>query len=137
MSCFELFQEKKKIKERSGSRDQKDPDQPKEQESRRKDGEKEHHRDKERSDKHHRSEQDPHAKERDKDKSRDRERDKDKDKGRAKDRDREKDSEEIASRKQRPAATSGTKRELGLDIKYAQPAAPEHPLRLPASSNVR
>ncbi|KAI3356500.1 hypothetical protein L3Q82_017707 [Scortum barcoo] len=83
-------EEKKKITERSGSRDQKDPDEPKEQESRRRDGEKEHHRDRERSDKHHHSEQDHHAK----DKSRDRERDKDKDKGRAKDRtDKEKDRE--------------------------------------------
>lgn len=82
-------EEKKKISERSGSRDQKDPDQPKEPESRRREGEKEHHRDRERSDKHHRGEQDHHAK----DKSRDRERDKDKDKGRAKDRDKEKDRE--------------------------------------------
>ncbi|XP_049450592.1 TRAF3-interacting protein 1 isoform X1 [Epinephelus fuscoguttatus] len=86
-------EEKKKITERSGSRDQKDPDQPKEQESRRRDGEKEHQRDRERSDKHHRSEQDHHAKDRDKDKSRDRDRDKDKDKGRVKDRDKEKDRE--------------------------------------------
>uniref|UniRef100_A0A3B4YD06 TRAF3-interacting protein 1 n=1 Tax=Seriola lalandi dorsalis TaxID=1841481 RepID=A0A3B4YD06_SERLL len=77
---------------RSGSRDQKDPDQPKEQESRRRDGEKEHHRDRERSDKHHRSEQD-RGKDRDKDKSRDRERDKDRDKGRVKDRDKVKDRE--------------------------------------------
>ncbi|KAG7235134.1 hypothetical protein INR49_025239 [Caranx melampygus] len=36
-------EDKKRITERSGSRDQKDPDQPKEQESRRRDGEKEHH----------------------------------------------------------------------------------------------
>ncbi|XP_051260390.1 TRAF3-interacting protein 1 isoform X2 [Dicentrarchus labrax] len=86
-------EEKKKITERSGTRDQKDPDHPKEQESRRRDGEKEHHGDTERSDKHHRSEQDHHTKDRDKDKSRDRERDKDKDKGRAKDRDKEKDRE--------------------------------------------
>ncbi|XP_040913702.1 TRAF3-interacting protein 1 isoform X2 [Toxotes jaculatrix] len=85
-------EEKKKITERSGSRDQKDPDQPKEQESRRRDGEKEHHRGRERSDKHHRSEQD-HGKDRDKDKSRDRERDKDRDKGRVKDRDKEKERE--------------------------------------------
>ncbi|XP_023278943.1 TRAF3-interacting protein 1 isoform X2 [Seriola lalandi dorsalis] len=85
-------QDKKKITERSGSRDQKDPDQPKEQESRRRDGEKEHHRDRERSDKHHRSEQD-RGKDRDKDKSRDRERDKDRDKGRVKDRDKVKDRE--------------------------------------------
>uniref|UniRef100_A0A4W6G8S3 TRAF3-interacting protein 1 n=1 Tax=Lates calcarifer TaxID=8187 RepID=A0A4W6G8S3_LATCA len=85
-------EEKKKITERSGSRDQKDPDQPKEQESRHRDGEKEHHRDRERSDKHHRSEQD-RGKDRDKDKSRDRERDKDRDKGRVKDRDKEKDRE--------------------------------------------
>ncbi|XP_078119380.1 TRAF3-interacting protein 1 isoform X1 [Sander vitreus] len=84
-------EEKKKITERSGSRDQKDPDQTKEQESRRRDGEKEHQRERERSDKHHRSEQDHHAKDRDKDKSR--ERDKDKDKGRVKDRDKEKDRE--------------------------------------------
>uniref|UniRef100_A0A3B4U5Q1 TRAF3-interacting protein 1 n=1 Tax=Seriola dumerili TaxID=41447 RepID=A0A3B4U5Q1_SERDU len=83
---------RKKITERSGSRDQKDPDQPKEQESRRRDGEKEHHRDRERSDKHHRSEQD-RGKDRDKDKSRDRERDKDRDKGRVKDRDKVKDRE--------------------------------------------
>ncbi|XP_073330282.1 TRAF3-interacting protein 1 isoform X2 [Pagrus major] len=86
-------EERKKITERSGSRDQKDPDQPKEQESRRRDGEKEHHRDRERSDKHHRSDQDRQTKDRDKDKSRDRERDKDKDKGRTKDRDKEKDRE--------------------------------------------
>uniref|UniRef100_A0A3B4U602 TRAF3-interacting protein 1 n=1 Tax=Seriola dumerili TaxID=41447 RepID=A0A3B4U602_SERDU len=85
-------EDKKKITERSGSRDQKDPDQPKEQESRRRDGEKEHHRDRERSDKHHRSEQD-RGKDRDKDKSRDRERDKDRDKGRVKDRDKVKDRE--------------------------------------------
>ncbi|XP_054472009.1 TRAF3-interacting protein 1 [Anoplopoma fimbria] len=87
------LEEKKTITERSGSRDQKDPDQPKEQESRRRDGEKEPQRDKERSEKHHRSEQDQHAKDRDKDKSRDRERDKEKDKGRVKDRDKEKDRE--------------------------------------------
>ncbi|XP_034740721.1 TRAF3-interacting protein 1 isoform X2 [Etheostoma cragini] len=80
-------EEKKKITERSGSRDQKDPDQPKEQESRRRDGEKEHQRDRERSDKHHRREQDHH----DKDKSR--ERDKDKDKVRVKDRDSERKQE--------------------------------------------
>ncbi|XP_070832590.1 TRAF3-interacting protein 1 isoform X1 [Chaetodon trifascialis] len=86
-------EEKKKITERSGSRDQKDPHQPKEQDSRRRDVEKEHHRDRERSDKHHRSEQDPHAKDRDKDKSRERERDRDKDKGRAKDRDRDKEKD--------------------------------------------
>uniref|UniRef100_A0A3Q1GTV7 TRAF3-interacting protein 1 n=1 Tax=Acanthochromis polyacanthus TaxID=80966 RepID=A0A3Q1GTV7_9TELE len=86
-------EEKKKITERSGSRDQKDPDQPKEQESRRRDGEKEHHRDRERGDKPHRTEQDHHVKDRDKDKSRDRERDKDRDKGRVRDRDKEKDRE--------------------------------------------
>ncbi|KAK9537967.1 hypothetical protein VZT92_005535 [Zoarces viviparus] len=84
-------EEKKTITGRSGSRDQKDPDQPKEQESRRRDGEKEQHRDRERSEKHHRSEQDHRAKDRDQDKSRDRERDKDKDKGRA--REKEKDKE--------------------------------------------
>ncbi|XP_031730913.1 TRAF3-interacting protein 1 isoform X2 [Anarrhichthys ocellatus] len=84
-------EEKKTITERSGSRDQKDPEQPKEQESRRRDGEKEQHRDRERSEKHQRSEQDQHAKDRDQDKSRDQERDKDKDKGRA--REKEKDKE--------------------------------------------
>ncbi|XP_075961254.1 TRAF3-interacting protein 1 isoform X2 [Anarhichas minor] len=84
-------EEKKTITERSGSRDQKDPEQPKEQESRRRDGEKEQHRDRERPEKHQRSEQDHHAKDRDQDKSRDRERDKDKDKGRA--REKEKDKE--------------------------------------------
>ncbi|XP_070694199.1 TRAF3-interacting protein 1 isoform X2 [Pempheris klunzingeri] len=86
-------EEKKKITERSGSVDHKDPDHPREQESRRRDGEKEQHRDRERSDKHHRSEQDHHTKDRDKDKSRDRERDKEKDKGRVKDRDKERDRE--------------------------------------------
>ncbi|KAM9851296.1 TRAF3-interacting protein 1 [Aulostomus maculatus] len=81
-------EEKKKTIERTGSGDHKDPDQLREPESRRRDGEKERRHDRERSDKHHRSEQD-HAK----DRSRDRERDKDKDKGRVKDRDREKDRE--------------------------------------------
>ncbi|KAK1902938.1 TRAF3-interacting protein 1 [Dissostichus eleginoides] len=81
-------EEKKMITERSGSREQKDPDQPKEQE-RRRDGDKEQHRDRERSDKHQRTEQDQHAK----DKSRDRERDKVKDKGRVKERDRDRDKE--------------------------------------------
>lgn len=84
-------EEKKKITERSSSRDQKDPEQPKEQESRRRDGEKEHYRDRERSDKHHRSEQAHHAKDPDKDKSRDRERDRDRDKGRVRDRDKGRD----------------------------------------------
>uniref|UniRef100_A0A3Q0R728 TRAF3-interacting protein 1 n=1 Tax=Amphilophus citrinellus TaxID=61819 RepID=A0A3Q0R728_AMPCI len=83
-------EEKKKITEHSSSRDQKEPEQPKEQESRRRDGEKEHYRDRERSDKHHSSEQAHHAKDPDKDKSRDRERDKDRDKGRVRDRDRDK-----------------------------------------------
>uniref|UniRef100_A0A3P8SFS4 TRAF3-interacting protein 1 n=1 Tax=Amphiprion percula TaxID=161767 RepID=A0A3P8SFS4_AMPPE len=87
-------EEKKKITERSGSRDQKDPDQPKEQESRRRDGEKEHHRDRERTDKPHRTEQDHHAK----DKSRDRERDKDRDKGRVRDRDRDREREKDKER---------------------------------------
>ncbi|CAJ1078811.1 TRAF3-interacting protein 1 isoform X1 [Xyrichtys novacula] len=86
-------EERKRITERSGSRDKKDPDQPKEQDGRHRDGEKEHHRDRERSDKHRRSEQDHHTKDRDKDKSRDRDRDKDRDKGRVKDRDKEKDRE--------------------------------------------
>ncbi|XP_074551044.1 TRAF3-interacting protein 1 isoform X2 [Halichoeres trimaculatus] len=84
-------EERKRITERSGSRDQKDPEQPKEQDIRRKDGEKEHHRDRERSDKHRRSEQDHHTKDRDKDKSRDRNRDKDRDRDRDKDRDRDRD----------------------------------------------
>ncbi|KAM6934855.1 TRAF3-interacting protein 1 [Xenentodon cancila] len=79
------------ITERSSSRDQKDPDQPKERESRWKDGEKEHQRERERSEKYRRTEQDRQAKDRDKDKSRDRERDKDRDKGRVRDRDKEKD----------------------------------------------
>ncbi|KAK2839539.1 hypothetical protein Q5P01_013279 [Channa striata] len=69
-------EEKKKITERSGSRDQKDPDQPKDQESHRRDGE--HHRDRERS-----------SKDREKDKSRDQERDNHRDKGRVKDRDKD------------------------------------------------
>ncbi|XP_060909790.1 TRAF3-interacting protein 1 isoform X2 [Labrus mixtus] len=86
-------EDKKRITERSGSRDQKDPDPPKEQEGHRRDGEKERHRDRERSDKHHRSEQDHHAKDRHKEKSRDRDRDKEKDKGRVKDREKEKDRE--------------------------------------------
>ncbi|XP_034549650.1 TRAF3-interacting protein 1 isoform X2 [Notolabrus celidotus] len=86
-------EEKKRITERSGSRDQKDPDQPKEQDGRRRDGEKEPHRDRERSDKHRRSEPDHQGKDRDKDKSRDRDRDRDRDKGRVKDRDKEKDRE--------------------------------------------
>ncbi|CAN9497950.1 unnamed protein product [Ophioblennius macclurei] len=80
-------EETKKITERSGSRDQKDPNQPKEQDSRRRDGDKERHRDRDRSDKHQRSEQDHHAK------SRDRERDKDRDKDREKDRDKDRDKE--------------------------------------------
>ncbi|KAK5890720.1 hypothetical protein CesoFtcFv8_014212 [Champsocephalus esox] len=79
---------RKTITERSGSQEQKDPDQPKEPE-RRRDGDKEQHRDRERSDKHQRTEQDQHAK----DKSRDRERDKEKDKGRVKERDKDKDRE--------------------------------------------
>ncbi|KAL6101249.1 traf3ip1 [Pungitius sinensis] len=72
-------EERKTITDRSGSRDHKDPDQPKEQESRRRDGEKDQHGARERSEK------DPHAK----DKSRDRERDK----GRGKDRDKERERE--------------------------------------------
>ncbi|XP_060944443.1 TRAF3-interacting protein 1 [Limanda limanda] len=82
-------EEKKKISKHKGGGDHKDPDQPKEQESQQRDGEKEQHADR---DKHQRSEQE-HGKERDKDKSRDRERDKDRDKGRVKDRDRGKDRE--------------------------------------------
>ncbi|XP_055360986.1 TRAF3-interacting protein 1 isoform X2 [Betta splendens] len=85
-------EEKRKITERSGSRDQKDPDQPREQESRPRDGEKEHHRERERSDKHHRSEQD-HGKDRNKDSSRDKDRDKGRAKDRERDREREKDRE--------------------------------------------
>ncbi|XP_034431077.1 TRAF3-interacting protein 1 isoform X1 [Hippoglossus hippoglossus] len=80
-------EEKKKISKHKGGVDHKDPDQPKEQESQQRDGEKEHQADR---DKHHRSEQE-HGKERDKDKSR--ERDKDRDKGRVKDRDKVKDRE--------------------------------------------
>ncbi|XP_040056762.2 TRAF3-interacting protein 1 isoform X1 [Gasterosteus aculeatus] len=72
-------EERKTITDRSGSRDHKDPDQPKEPQSRRRDGEKEQHGARERSEK------DPRAK----DKSRDRERDK----GRGKDRDKERDRE--------------------------------------------
>ncbi|XP_029967723.1 TRAF3-interacting protein 1 isoform X2 [Salarias fasciatus] len=100
-------EETKKITERSGSRDQKDPDQPKEQDSRRRDGDKERHRDRDRTDKHQRSEQDPHAKSRDRerDKERDRDRDKgrtrDKDKDRERDREREKDKERDKDRDKR------------------------------------
>ncbi|XP_037645066.1 TRAF3-interacting protein 1 isoform X1 [Sebastes umbrosus] len=105
-------EEKKKITERSGSRDQKDPDQPKEQESQRRDEEKEHHRgDRERSDKHQRSEQDHHAK----DKSRDRERDKDKDKGRVKDRDKEKDRERDREREKDKERDKGREKRRDRD----------------------
>ncbi|KAM9710089.1 TRAF3-interacting protein 1 isoform 3-T3 [Menidia menidia] len=83
-------EEKKKITERSGSRDQKDPDQSKEHDVRRRDGEKEQQRDRERSDKHQPSEQEQHTK----DKSRDRERDK----ARARDRDKEKGREKTRER---------------------------------------
>ncbi|XP_061579927.1 TRAF3-interacting protein 1 isoform X3 [Cololabis saira] len=80
-------EEKKKITERSGSRDQKDPDQLKERESRLRDGEKDHQRERERSEKY----QDHQAKDRDKDKSRDRERDKDRDRGRVRDKEKDRD----------------------------------------------
>ncbi|KAM3607843.1 uncharacterized protein V6R79_015027 [Siganus canaliculatus] len=110
-------EEKKKISEHSGSREQKDPDQSKEHESRRRDGEKEHHRDRERSDKHRRTEQDHHGKDRDKDKSRDR--DKEKDKGRTrdreKDREREKDKERDKDREKTRERDSQRDREKDKD----------------------
>ncbi|KAM8856846.1 TRAF3-interacting protein 1 isoform 1-T1 [Synchiropus picturatus] len=85
-------EEKKKTIERSGSRDHKDTDQPKEQESRRRDGEKDHRRDREHPDKHRHSKRDP-AKDSDKDKSRDRERDREKDKPRGREREKDTDRE--------------------------------------------
>ncbi|XP_037542036.1 TRAF3-interacting protein 1 [Nematolebias whitei] len=97
-------EEKKMITERSGSREQKDPDKPKDQESRHRDGDKELQRDRERSDRRHRSEQDHQTNDRDKDKSRDRERDKgrardrEKDRERDRERDREKDKEKNRDR---------------------------------------
>ncbi|XP_068186214.1 TRAF3-interacting protein 1 isoform X2 [Antennarius striatus] len=60
-------EEKKNVKEHSATRAQKTPDQPKEQESRRRHGEKQEHRDKDRTAKHHRSEQDRHTNDHDND----------------------------------------------------------------------
>ncbi|TKS67593.1 TRAF3-interacting protein 1 [Collichthys lucidus] len=112
-------EEKKKITERSGSRDQKDRDQPKEQERKRRDGENEHHRDREHSDKHHRTEQDHRAKDLEKDKSRDRERDKgrakDKEKDRERDREREKDKERDKDREKTRDRDSHKDRERDKD----------------------
>lgn len=81
------FQEKKKI-ERSGSREHKDPNQGKEQESRQRD--KEDHHDHERTERHHRSEKDHQ------DKSREQERERDK--GRVRERDRDRDKEKTRER---------------------------------------
>ncbi|KAM9484070.1 TRAF3-interacting protein 1 isoform 1-T1 [Salvelinus alpinus] len=85
-------EERKEIREHSvgGGREQKDPDQPKEQEDRRGNKEKEPHREGERSEK---ARERDRTKDRDKDKSRDRERDKDKrrEKDRERDKEREKD----------------------------------------------
>nr|XP_061799530.1 TRAF3-interacting protein 1 [Nerophis lumbriciformis] len=78
--------------ERSGSREDKDPDHPRESERQRRDVERDHRHERERSGKNHRRERD-HGKDGDQDKSRERTRDKDKDKGRGKDIDREKDKD--------------------------------------------
>ncbi|XP_029559375.1 TRAF3-interacting protein 1 isoform X1 [Salmo trutta] len=87
-------EERKEIREHSvgGGLEQKDPDQPKEQEDRRGNKEKEPHREGERSEK---ARERDRTKDRDKDKSRDRERDKDKrrEKDRERDKEREKDGE--------------------------------------------
>ncbi|XP_041718613.1 TRAF3-interacting protein 1 isoform X1 [Coregonus clupeaformis] len=87
-------EERKEIREHSvgGGREQKDPDQPKEQEGRRGDKEKEPHREGERSEK---ARERDRTKDRDKDKSRDRETDKDtrREKDRERDKEREKDRE--------------------------------------------
>ncbi|XP_077584135.1 TRAF3-interacting protein 1-like isoform X2 [Stigmatopora nigra] len=76
-------EEKKRI-ERSGSREDKDPDHPRESERQRRDGERDHRHDRERSGKNHR---------RERDRSRERAPDKDKDKRRGKHIDKEKDKE--------------------------------------------
>ncbi|XP_029526350.1 TRAF3-interacting protein 1 isoform X3 [Oncorhynchus nerka] len=85
-------EERKEIREHSigGGREKKDPDQPKEQEDRRGNKEKEPHREGERSEK---ARERDRTKDRDKDKSRDRERDKDKrrEKDGERDKEREKD----------------------------------------------
>ncbi|XP_019719483.1 TRAF3-interacting protein 1-like isoform X2 [Hippocampus comes] len=80
-------QEEKRI-ERSGSREDKDPDQRRERVRQHRDGERDHRHDRERSGKNQRREQD-----RAKDAERDKSRERDKDKGSAKDRDKEKDKE--------------------------------------------
>ncbi|TWW80523.1 TRAF3-interacting protein 1 [Takifugu flavidus] len=82
-------EEKKKITANNDRGEQKDPAHHKEQDSRRRDGEKEHHRGRERSDKHQRREQEGHTK----DKSREQERDKEKDKARSREKDRERHHE--------------------------------------------
>ncbi|XP_077392291.1 TRAF3-interacting protein 1 isoform X2 [Festucalex cinctus] len=76
--------EREKRIERSGSREDKDPGQPRERERQRRDGERDQRRDREHSGKNQRREQDH-------DKSRERTRDKDK--GRGKDRDKEKEKD--------------------------------------------
>uniref|UniRef100_A0A8C8LYA9 TRAF3-interacting protein 1 n=1 Tax=Oncorhynchus tshawytscha TaxID=74940 RepID=A0A8C8LYA9_ONCTS len=83
-------EERKEIREHSvgGGREKKDPDQPKEQEDRRGNKEKEPHREGERSEK---ARERDRTKDRDKDKSRDRERDKDKRREKDGERDKEKD----------------------------------------------
>ncbi|XP_061548386.1 TRAF3-interacting protein 1-like isoform X2 [Phycodurus eques] len=87
-----LEREEKKTLERSGSREDKAPDQPREPERNRRDGERDHRHDRERSGKNHRREHD-HTKDGDQDKSRERAQDKDRDKGRGKDRNKEKDKD--------------------------------------------
>nr|XP_057938749.1 TRAF3-interacting protein 1 isoform X2 [Doryrhamphus excisus] len=89
-------EEKKKI-ERSGSREEKDPGQPTEQERHHRDGERDHRHNKERSGKNHRREQD-HTNDVEKEKSRERGPDREKDKGRQKDQERERDSKREKSR---------------------------------------
>lgn len=110
-----FFWEKKKISERSGSREQKDPEL-KEQEGQRRDGTKERHRDRERSDEQHRSDRD-HGRERDKDKSRDRERerDKDRDKGRVKDKVKSKEKDKERSKERDKTRENDSQRESEKD----------------------
>ncbi|XP_008327307.1 TRAF3-interacting protein 1 isoform X2 [Cynoglossus semilaevis] len=107
----------KKISERSGSREQKDPEL-KEQEGQRRDGTKERHRDRERSDEQHRSDRD-HGRERDKDKSRDRERererDKDRDKGRVKDKVKSKEKDKERSKERDKTRENDSQRESEKD----------------------
>ncbi|XP_077473941.1 TRAF3-interacting protein 1-like isoform X2 [Stigmatopora argus] len=78
--------------ERSGSREDKDPDHPREPERQRRDGERDHRHDRERSGKNHRRERD-RGKDGERDRSRERAPDKDKDKRRGKHIDKEKDKE--------------------------------------------